>query len=271
MATLWDIITHLQKLVPNTYVPDGDINGVILGVSDSSKQKRIRLSSAAVCVDITVPTILKSGELGAGVLIAHRSPFPKVSTRFTGLSQLLLQHLLKRNITVYIAHHAWAVVDQGMTDVLAHTLGFKVNDVFKVPINGSVHPLGRVCTVPKETNLKTFIQYITKRLKIPSLTYVGNLEDGVEHLVVVPGKGITSDWLQLAKDHGYDTYLTGHITHELATQASQLKMKLVAVPQTSTEIPGMSRLTQILRVEHPKVNLNFIEPSIPYSTYLTHP
>ena len=271
MATLWDIVTHLQKLVPSMYVPDGDVDGVILGVSDVTKQKRVRLSSAAVCVEITVPTILKSSELGAGLLIAHRSPFPKASTHFTGLPQLLLQHLLKRNMTVYIAHYAWAIVDQGMTDVLAHTLGFKVNDVFKVPINGSVHPLGRVCSVPKETNLKTFIQYITKRLKIPSLTYVGNLEDEVEHLVVVPGEGITTDWLQLAKDQGYDTYLTGHITHELAVEASQLKMKLVVVPQTSTEIPGMSRLAQILRVEHPKVNLSFIEPAIPYSTYQTRP
>ncbi|MDO8056934.1 MAG: Nif3-like dinuclear metal center hexameric protein, partial [Candidatus Hermodarchaeota archaeon] len=210
-------------------------------------------------------------EFGAGILIAHRSPFTKALRHFTGLSQLLLQHLLKRNMTVYIAHYAWAIVDQGMTDVLAHTLGFKVNDVFKVPIYGSVYPLGRVCFVPKETNLRSFIQYITKRLKIPSLTYVGNLEDEVKRLVVVPGKGITTEWLQLAKDQGYDTYLTGHITHELAVEASQLKMKLVAVPQTSTEIPGMSRLAQILRVEHPKVNLNFIEPSIPYSTYLAQP
>lgn len=271
MATLWDIITHLQKLVPSMYVPEGDVNGVILGVSDVTKQKRVRLSAVAVCVEITVPTILKSNELGAGLLIAHRSPFPKASTHFTGLPQLLLQHLLKRNITVYIAHYAWAIVDQGLTDVLAHTLGFKVNDVFTVPINGSMHPLGRVCAVPKETNLKKFIQYITKRLKIPSLAYVGNLEEEVEQLVVVPGKGITTEWLQLAKEQGYDTYLTGHITHELATQASQLKMKLVAIPQTSTEIPGMSRLTQILRAEYPKINLNFIEPSIPYSTFLTHP
>jgi putative NIF3 family GTP cyclohydrolase 1 type 2 len=253
------------------YVPDGDVNGVILGVSDISKQKRVRLSAVAVCVEITVPTIVKSSELGAGLLIAHRSPFPLVSTNFTGLPQLLLQHLLKRNMTVYISHYAWAVVDQGMTDVLAHTLGFKVNDVFNVPISGSKHPLGRACSVPKETNLKTFIQYITKRLKIPSLTYVGNLEDEVEQLVVVPGKGVTSEWLQLAKDQGFDTYLTGYITHELASQANQLKMKLVAVPQTSTEIPGMSRLAQILRVEHPKVNVGFIEPSLPYSTFLTHP
>lgn len=271
MATLWDIITHLQKLAPRTYVPAGDVDGVILGVSDVTKQKRVRLSAAAVCVEITVPTILKSSELGAGLLIAHRSPFPRNSTQFTGLSQLLLQHLLKRNLTVYLAHYAWAVVDQGMTDVLAHTLGFKVNDVFEVPINGGEYPLGRVCAVPKDTNLKTFIQYITKRLKIPSLTYVGNLEEEVGQLVVVPGKGITTEWLQLAKDQGYDTYLTGHITHELATQASQLKMKLIAVPQTATEIPGMSRLAQILRVEHPKVNLSFIEPSIPYSTFLTQP
>ncbi|MFX0168849.1 MAG: Nif3-like dinuclear metal center hexameric protein [Candidatus Hodarchaeota archaeon] len=271
MATLWEVVTHLEKLVPSMYVPNGDVNGVILGTSDINKQKRIRLSAAAICVDITVPTIIKSSELGAGLLIAHRSPFPKTTTHFTGLSQLLLQHLLKRNLTVYIAHYAWAVVDQGMTDVLAHTLGFKVNDVFKVSIDGDILPLGRVCAVPKETNLKTFIQYIAKRLRIPSLTYVGKLEDEVDQLLLMTGKGITEDWLRLAKEQGCDTYLTGHITHELAMQASQLKMKLVAVPQISTEIPGMSRLTQILRVEHPKVTFSFLEPSIPYSTILMPP
>jgi putative NIF3 family GTP cyclohydrolase 1 type 2 len=163
------------------------------------------------------------------------------------------------------------MVDGGMNDVLAYALGFKVNDVFKVPLLGGDYPVGRACAVPEETNLKTFIQYVSKRLKVPSIDYVGNLDDEVKRLVLVSGKGITPKWLHLAWEQGYDTYLTGHLTHELATQASQLKIKLVAVPQIATEIPGMSRLTQILRVECPQVTFNFIEPTFPYSTLLTQP
>ncbi len=268
MVTLWEIISNLKKLAPAMYVPKDDIDGVILGVSDETKQKRVRISTAAICIDITLPTILRATELGASLLVAHRSPFTPLKSRFTGLPQLLLQHLLKRKITVYITHYNWAMVDGGMNDVLAHTLGFKVIDVFKVPIQGDLHPLGRACSVPKETSLKAFLHYIAKRLQIPSINYVGNLDDEVEHLVMVTGEGITPDWLHLAWERGYDTYLTGNLTHELATQANQLKLKLVAVPQISTEIPGMSRLTQILRVEHPKVTFNFLEPSIPYSLHL---
>lgn len=253
------------------FVPKDDVDGVILGVSHESKQRRVRISTVDVCVDITLPIIVQASEHKASLLIAHRSPFYNSTRSLTGLPQLLLQHLLKRNITVFITHYNWAMVDGGMNDVLAHTLGFKVNDVFKVPLQGDVHPLGRVCEVPKETNLKMFIQYVSKRLNLPSINYVGNLDDGVERLVIVGGKGINPDWLRLAWEQGYDTYLTGHLTHELATQASQLKIKLVAVPQTATETPGMSRLTQILRVELPKVTFNFLEPTVPYSTLLTHP
>ncbi len=269
MTTLWEIISRLQKLAPTMYVPHDDVDGVILGVSNVSKQKRVRVSAVDVCVDVTLPVIVRANEHKAGLLIAHRTPFPQSTRRLIGLPQLLLQHLLKRNLTVYIAHHNWAMVDGGMNDVLAHTLGFKTNDVFKVPLLGGIYPLGRACEVPKETNLKMFIQYVSKRLKVPSIDYVGNLDDEVERLVIVSGKGINPEWLHLAWEQGYDTYLTGHLTHELATQASQLKIKLVVVPQTSTETPGMSRLTQILRVELPKVTFNFIEPTLPYSTLLS--
>ncbi len=271
MTTLWEVISNLQKLAPAMYVPKNDVDGVILGVSDESKQRRVRISVVDVCVDITLPIIIQASEHKASLLIAHRSPFLQTTHSFTGLPQLLLQHLLKRNITVYIVHHNWAMVDGGLNDVLAHTLGFKVTDVFKVPLLGGIHPLGRVCEVPKEANLKTFIHYVSKRLNVPSIEYVGNLDDEVERLVIVSGNGITPEWLHLAWEQGYDTYLTGHLTHELATQASQLKIKLVVVPQTTTETPGMSRLTQILSVERPKVTFNFIEPTLPYSTLLTQP
>jgi dinuclear metal center YbgI/SA1388 family protein len=229
------------------------------------------MSAVDVCVDITLPVIVRASEHKATLLIAHRSPFASTKGNFTGLPQLLLEHLLKRKTTVYIAHYNWAMVDGGMNDVLAYALGFKVNDVFRVPLLGGIHPVGRACAVPKETNLKAFIQYVSKRLKVPSIDYVGNFDDEVQRLVIVGGKGITSEWLHLAWEQGYDTYLTGHMTHELATQAGQLKIKLVAVPQLATEIPGMSRLTQILRVECPKVTFNFTEPTFPYSTLLTQP
>ncbi len=271
MTTLWEVISQVRKLAPAMYVPENDIDGVFLGVSDEAKQKRIRVSAVDVCVDITLPVIVRAGEHKASLLIAHRSPFVSTIRSFTGLPQLLLEHLLKRKITVYIAHYNWAMVEGGMNDVLAYTLGFKVNDVFRVPLLGGNYPLGRTCSVPEETNLKTFIQYVSKRLKVPSIDYVGNLDDEVERLVIVSGKGITPEWLHLAWVQGYDTYLTGHITHELATQASQLKIKLVAVPQLTTEIPGMSRLTQILQVECPQVTFNFIEPTFSYSTLLTQP
>ncbi len=117
MGTLRAVIANLEKLAPLTFVPDGDANGVILGVSDVAKQKRIRLSTVAVCVDITIPVVIQCGEQGVSLLIAHRSPFPSSTIRFTGLPQLLLQQLLKRNMTVYIAHYNWAMVDGGMNDV----------------------------------------------------------------------------------------------------------------------------------------------------------
>lgn len=269
MATMWEVISNLGKLAPKTYVPDGDVDGIILGLSDIAKQRRVRLSAAAVCIDVTVPIVIRCGELNANLLIAHRSPFPTSLSRFTGLSQILLQHLLKRNITLYIIHHNWAIVDGGMNDVLAHTLGFKVNDVFQVPINRKTFPLGRICSVPKETSLKAFIHYVAQRLKVPSINYVGNLDDEVKQAVIISGKGLTHEWLQIAYEQGYDTYLTGYFTHELASHASQLKMKLIVVPQIVTEIPGMSHLTQILKVEHPQVTFNFLDPTLPYSTFIS--
>ncbi|MFX1510141.1 MAG: Nif3-like dinuclear metal center hexameric protein [Promethearchaeota archaeon] len=271
MTTLWDIISHIRKLAPAMYVPQDDVDGVILGVNDESKQRRVRINAVDVCVDITLPVIVKANEHKANFLITHRSPFPRSTHTLTGVPQLLLQHLLKHKMTVYVTHYNWAMVDGGMNDVLAHTLGFDVFDVFKVPLLGGIHPLGRACEVPKEMNLKMLIQYVTKRLNVPSINYVGNLDDEVNRLVIVSGDGINSHWLHLARQRGYDTYLTGHLTHELAIQASQLKIKLVALPQSFTESPGMSRLTQILDVELPKVTFNFIDPTLPYSTLLTRP
>ncbi|MFX1342632.1 MAG: hypothetical protein ACFFAL_08025, partial [Promethearchaeota archaeon] len=67
MGTLRAVIANLEKLAPPTFVPDGDASGVILGVSDVEKQKRVRLSTVAVCVDITIPVIIQCGEQGASL------------------------------------------------------------------------------------------------------------------------------------------------------------------------------------------------------------
>ena len=268
LSTLWEIVSHLAKLAPYYYVPPGDTDGVQVGISDEAKQKRVQVAAAAVCLDVTVPVVVRCGDLGATLLIAHRSPFSQPIRRLTGLAHMVLQQLLKRNITVYVLHHSWATVDGGLNDVLAHALGFEVIDVFRTPIGGSVIPLGRACRVPKETTLKALIQHVLKRLQPSSVNYVGNLDDEVERLVLVAGDGINADWLQLAWEGGFDTYLTGTLNHELATQASQLKLKIVAASQAATEIPGMSRLTQILRVEHPQTNFTFIEPPPVFYTFL---
>ncbi len=240
-----------------------------MGVGDEAGQKRIKVSAVAVCLDVTIPVIVKCGELGATLLIAHRSPFEQSKTGLTGYSYLLLQHLVKRKINVCVLHYNWAAVEGGLNDTLAEVLGFNVTGVFETAIHGKTIPLGRICQVPKETTLKAFSQFVAKRLDVPFLTYTGNPNDEVERLVLVAGDGITPEWLNLAWKKGYDTYLTGILTHKLATQARQLKVKVVAVPQAATETPGMRRLTQILRVKHPKTNFTFIEPSIPYSTFIT--
>jgi dinuclear metal center YbgI/SA1388 family protein len=268
LSTLWEILSHLSKLAPSSYVPAGDVDGVQVGISDEAKQKRVQVAAAAVCLDVTVPVVLRCGELGATLLVAHRSPFSQPVQRLTGLAHMVLQQLLKRSITVYVLHYSWATVDGGLNDVLAHVLGFEVTDVFKTPIGGTVMPLGRACRVPKETTLKALVQHVSRRLQASSITYVGNLDDEVERLVLVAGDGINRDWLQLAWEAGYDTYLTGTLNHELATQAGQLKLKVIAAPQATTEVPGMSRLTQILRVEHPQTTLTFIEPAPAYATFL---
>jgi dinuclear metal center YbgI/SA1388 family protein len=240
-----------------------------VGIGDEAGQKRLKISSAAVCLDVTIPAIVKASELGASLLIAHRSPFDQSTTKLTGYPYLLFQHLVKRKINVCVLHRNWVAVEGGLNDTLAEVLGFTVSGIFETRIGGKNIPLGRICHVPKENTLKAFSQYVAKRLDVPFLTYTGNPNDEVERLVLVAGDGITPEWLHLAWEKGYDAYLTGTLNHKLAIQAQQLKMKIIAVPQAATEIPGMRRLTQILRVKHPKITFTFIEPSIPYSTFIT--
>ena len=79
MTTLFEVISNLRKLAPAMYVPTNDIDGVILGVSDESKQHRIRISTVDVCLDITLPVVVQAHEHKASLLIARRSPFPQGS------------------------------------------------------------------------------------------------------------------------------------------------------------------------------------------------
>lgn len=269
MTTLWSILATLSKLAPDTFRPPGDAYGIQCGVGDEAGQKRLKISAAAVCLDVTIPVIIKAGELGATLLIAHRSPINQPIAKLTGYPYLLFQQIVKRKVNISALHYSWAAVEGGLNDTLAEVLGFNVSGIFETEINGKIIPLGRICQVPKETTLKAFSQYVAKRLDVPALTYTGNPNDEVENLVMVAGDGLTPERLNNAWEKGYDTYLTGMLTHELATQARQLKVKIVAVPQAATEAPGMRRLTQILRVKHPRINFTFIEPLIPYSTFIT--
>jgi dinuclear metal center YbgI/SA1388 family protein len=217
------------------------------------------------CLDFTQEVLEEAMAIGADLVIAHHPCiFKKISsvTSQTASGRLLM-NTLRSGITVYALHTPADVAFQGVSFLLAETIG--LSDVtFLAPDTGRNIGMGAVGSFPEALSGDAFLAQLSVRLHAKSIRYSG-LHHQIKKVAVCGGSG--SDLIDAAAAVGADAFVTADLKyHQFFCDHHGLM--LVDVGHYESEIMFPAALAQRLAKAFPSVSISLTSVvTNPVSTY----
>ncbi|MEG0362707.1 MAG: Nif3-like dinuclear metal center hexameric protein [Aurantimicrobium sp.] len=216
MTNLRDVVEYAHTLWPLSGAESWDAPGLVSG-SLESPVKRILLA-----VDAVAETVEQAVEVEADLLITHH---PLLMRGVTSVNEELykgnlIARLIRGNVALLAAHTNADVVENGVSDVIAQSLGL----IDTAPIEPGVVPgtgIGRVGNLPKVTTLGTLARALADLLPNTAggVKVSGEFTAAISRVALCGGAG---DSL-LATDavRGADVYITSDLRHHPAQEARE--------------------------------------------------
>lgn len=215
---LGNIIKELEKLAPNELCEDWDNIGLMLG----SREKEI--TAAAVALDITEKAVSFAAENKCELLVSHH-PFimPKLtSVDLDTKKGVLIETLIKNNISVYSMHTNFDSAAGGINDTLCEIFGLiKEND----------------CGILRKARLKTpmtladFTELVKEKLNASHVIFCGDLNKYVSKIGICGGAG--GSFAEDCTD--CDVLLTGEAKYHEFQYGTENNLAIVAAGHFETE------------------------------------
>ena len=214
MTSVADVVAVLQRHYPESEAESWDQVGLAVG------SRSARVSRILYTVDVTLEVVEEATSRGADLIVAHH-PLLLRGVHAVDLEHpkgRILAELLRRDISLYVAHTNADIPPGGVVDSLAVALGL----VASRPLRsrpGAGTGLGRVGTVPGGLTLREFVERVARVLPATGggIRVSGDLERPVTVVAVQAGAG--DDLLDAARDAEADVYLTSDLRHHPASEA----------------------------------------------------
>jgi dinuclear metal center YbgI/SA1388 family protein len=226
----------IDQLYPKQYAESWDNVGVQIGTIDKN------ITSIMVSLDLTIEVINEAISQSANLIIVHH---PVI---FTPIKQIdpstylgnMISILIKHEITVLVIHTNFDVAPKGMNTILADKLHLNntrlldsIDDQFGLGILGEI----------KQTTILEFINSVKKEFNIPSVSFVGDLNQLVSTIAIVGGSGTSLS--QQALEMGVDLFITGDVTYHKALDAKNFGLNILDIGH-HFEVNGINELKSIL-------------------------
>ncbi len=233
------IVKILEEIAPPELADDFDEGRIGLILDLENNIERI-----AVALDADSYVLKKAADMGADLLITHHTlifhPINKISKTLA----VSLRLALENRISLYSMHTNYDRAIGGINDTLAARIGLKNIETLDIGRIGEIEP----CS---STELAS---HISECLKAPVI-YAGEREK-IRRVMVIGGSGYKSEFLEIARSHGADAFVSSELKHEILRMNSDLC--LIDATHYATESPGMEILCSRLR-ELPGIEVEFIE------------
>lgn len=176
-----DLCNYLDNRFPASLAWDEDLNriGLIIG------SENIKLTNVLLTLDVTLEVVDEAIKNNANLIITHHPlifmPIYKVVS--SDYTSLVIQKLIKYDISVYCMHTNYDVGYMGVNDSLAKLIGLS-------NINGdnekdSYLRYGKI----KEVRFGDFISYLKEKLNINNLRCAGDLNKKISTVGILGGSG----------------------------------------------------------------------------------
>jgi len=204
MPTVRDIFTKLCGEMPLSGCESWDNSGLLVGSADNEVKKVL------VSLDVTLPVVSEAERGRYELVVSHHPvifrPVPSVTDETpTGL---ILQKLIKNDISVISMHTNADVACGGVNDLLAEALGLK--DVGSLR-GGEAGELGRFGELCEQMTLHGFLEHV--RASLSPFAGARFVDAGRPVKRVAVGGGACGELLYNAKKTGCDTFLTSDIKY----------------------------------------------------------
>lgn len=240
--TVNEIYEYLDTVIPESLRCDWDNDGLMCCADGNRQVKKVILT-----LDITESAVDHAIAVGADLIVSHH---PMIFRPLRSVTSPKIVKLIRSGIAAVSLHTRLDYVDGGVADCLASALGLTNTERF------GDDGLGRLGTLPCEMTPDELNTYVMQVLEAPSLFAVSSGKK-CRRVAVVGGDG-KEHWMQ-AYHTGADAFITGTLSYNDLTDASQLPFTAVAAGHYYTERVVCRHLADLLREADPEIVCEYYE------------
>lgn len=198
------------------------------------------VSKFAVAVNTTLTTIVGAAKTGAQLLVVHHPPWRGIDRH---LYDERMAALAAGGVSLYACHHSLdGAKGFGNAWALAEVLGVTVEESF-AELDGA--DAGIIGT--SEGSFAELIQRAARELRVDVEAHEHARAFG--RVAIVPGGGGDTKWVDEARQHGADTYITGEGSMYTRMFARETGVNLVFGTHHATEAPGIKKLGEMIAAQ----------------------
>ncbi|NLI94191.1 MAG: Nif3-like dinuclear metal center hexameric protein [Erysipelotrichaceae bacterium] len=216
-----------------------------------------RISKIVLCLDLDASILDEIIEIKPDLVITHH-PFiygtPAKVFESDPSKKLIVDKLEANDIAVYSYHTNFDEGEGGMNDALAKALNLE-----------NIHqletlPMARGGTLPTPMSAKEFAYYALDAFDVSYGLLIDEGEEVIETVALIGGGG-SYHWY-LAKDAGYDIYISGDIPHHRRREITVSKYNYLDLPHEIERIfmPTMKKILldieenlEVIIIDHEKL------------------
>jgi putative NIF3 family GTP cyclohydrolase 1 type 2 len=264
MTNLLEIVKRVQELSPREMSIQGLDGRMEVGPQTESEQASTTIKRVLIATYPSARVVTKASQDKSNLLVTYRPLFPFAIDRVAGLDLVRIRLLAKNYISSYVIGSGWLSTNDGLNDALVETLGLKIVGNFEAESDyGQWAPIGRICVPSGVKNHSGFVNYVAGRMNLDAITFTGDLDDEVEETLVMAGNHVDMPELILAKKRDIKTIITGELAPEIRLMAHEEGVNTLELGAFVSEDPGMNTLRNVLSLEFPELNVDFIKCAPP--------
>lgn len=216
MRELAELTNAFEKLWPSAGAEEWDQPGLTVG------RKSDQITKVLLCIDVTSETLDEASKIGAELVLSHHPLLLRGvhSLAEESLKGHLVVKAIRSNIALFSAHTNADIVENGVSEVLARSLG--VLEAVPLSPTYSATGHGRQGSLVRPQTLRDFALSVFDALPRTNapIRVAGDLNRIIERVAVVGGAG--DSLLQIAIDTGVDCFVTSDLRHHVVLDAISL-------------------------------------------------
>jgi len=245
MPTLDIVTASLEHLAPLRLAAEWDSVGLLVG------SRRGRVDRVLTCLTLSAAVVAEAIGGDFDLIVTHHPlPFRPVArlTDATPTGGLLLD-LARAGIAVWSSHTAWDSAAGGINDLLAAAAGLSaVTPLIPDPVVPRAG-FGRMGLAAAGHSVVDFARQLAVHLGAPGTHLAGATDREVGRVGIVCGSG--AEGIQIARQAGCDTFVTGELKLHDALHAASLGMQVVVLGHHASERFSMPVLADLLAAAVP--------------------